>query len=233
MSTKTLRKRIALAAVLALGSGVLSATASHAAGSAKSTAKTVASSTRPSIGGMNVGMNGGALTSVLASLVKAGTITQAQSDAITKALAAARPALPATGGQDGDGPGFGGRGMGGMNNSAQQAVILSTLGIDAATLQADMQKGQSLATIAGSKKDALIAALVAFENKEIDAAVTAGTLTSAQATTEKANVTARVTAQVNATPGQGRMGGMMGGRHGFGAPSTTNGTTGTTGTTTN
>jgi len=108
--------------------------------------------------------------------------------------------------------------------------------------------GESLATIAGAKKDALIAALVAEESKQIDAAVTAGKLTAAQATTLKADLTAHVTAEVNAT-GMGRMGGMGGkggrghGGHGDhhggpmgqmgqnGIPSTTNGIPSTTTTT--
>ena len=60
----------------------------------------------------------------------------------------------------------------------------------------------------------MIAAMVAFETKEIDAAVTAGKLTAAQATTMKANLKDRVTAHVEATPGQGKgprdFGGPMG-----------------------
>ena len=71
---------------------------------------------------------------------------------------------------------------------------------------------ESLATIAGAKKDALINAIVAFETKEIDAKVTAGKITAAQATTLKANLTARVTDMVNSVkgPGMGKRGGMHG-----------------------
>ena len=47
----------------------------------------------------------------------------------------------------------------------------------------------------------MIAALVAFETKEIDAAVTAGKLTAAQATTLKANLTAHITAGVEKVKG--------------------------------
>jgi hypothetical protein len=113
--------------------------------------------------------------------------------------------------------GRGGHGPeGAANSAAEDAAILSTLGIDAATLKADRAAGKSLATIAGSKTQALIDALVALENKEIDAAVTAGQLTAAQATTQKANTVARVTAHVNATPGQGGFGGMGRGGHGHG-----------------
>jgi hypothetical protein len=69
-----------------------------------------------------------------------------------------------------------------------------------------VQAGESLATIAGSKKDALITALVAFETKEIDARVTAGKLTAAQATAAKANLTAMVTEKVNSVKGFGKKG---------------------------
>jgi hypothetical protein len=84
-----------------------------------------------------------------------------------------------------------------MNTAARQAIITSTLGITSADLQAARQAGKSLATIAGSKTAALITALVNYDSTQIDAAVTAGKLTSAQATTMKAGLTARVTQEVN------------------------------------
>ena len=56
---------------------------------------------------------------------------------------------------------------------------------------------ETLAAIAGAKTPALIAALVADETKRIDAAVTAGKLTAAQATTLKAGLVAHVTEEVN------------------------------------
>ena len=69
-----------------------------------------------------------------------------------------------------------------------------------------------VAAIAGAKKDALITALVADETKRIDAAVTAGKLTAAQATTLKSTLTARVTTQVNAVRPMGPKGGDKGDR---------------------
>jgi len=153
------------------------------------------------------------LSSLLSGLVSKGTINQSQADAITKAIEDARAAEDANRPSKADMD---------AHRTAELAVITSTLGITEADLKTRMQAGDSLATIAGSKKDALIAALVAFENKEIDALVTAGKLTSAQATTAKADVTARVTDQVNNTRpmgmggrgGHGR-GGFDGGRGGF------------------
>jgi hypothetical protein len=147
------------------------------------------------------------VSTVLSKLVTAGTITQAQSDAITSALQAAAPTAPANGA-----PGIGGMGRGGMggfgkNSAAREAVITSTLGITAADLQAARQAGKSLATLAGTKTAALITALVNFEITEVDAAVTAGKLTAAQATTIKANLQTRVTAEVNSAGGRGHMNG--------------------------
>lgn len=157
-----------------------------------------------------------ALASVLADLVKKGTITQSQADAIAAAVEAARPAdrpdMPR-------GPRDGGLGGGAQ---AKLDLISKTIGVDTATILTKIKAGDSLATIAGDKKAALIAALVAEETQEIDAAVTAGKLTAAQATSMKANLTARITAMVEASPariGRGMddmRGGMKGGRGGHG-----------------
>ena len=96
--------------------------------------------------------------------------------------------------------------------SNKEAVITATLGIDATTLRSRLAAGETLAAIAGAKKDALIAALVADETKQIDAAVTAGKLTATQAATLKANLTAHITEEVNSV-------GMRGmGKPKFGGP---------------
>jgi hypothetical protein len=206
MSSKKTAITVAITTVaLTLGS-VGIATASGSKASVKS--KTTISSTAVkagTTGGLNLGtpgmgMHNDELASVLAALVTKGTLTQAQVDAINAALAAARaanvpPANP--------------------ERTAIESLITSTLGIDAATLEKRLTAGDSLATIAGAKTGALISALVAAETKEIDAAVTAGRLTAAQATTLKSGLTTQVTAMVNATGGFGRgRGGMMGGGRG-------------------
>jgi len=210
------KKTIAMVAVATTVSIVGVGTAEAASKKSVVKTTTVATTTRPSIGGMMNQMGGGNIASVLASLVTKGTITQAQSDAITAALNAARPAIGTNGqagpGGDNDGDFGMGMGMGGALGVDKQNVILTTLGIDAATLQASRQAGKSLGTIAGTKTQALIDALVAAESKAIDAAVTAGKLTSAQATTAKAGLVAHVTAEVNQTPPAGMGMGMMGGR---------------------
>lgn len=136
-----------------------------------------------------MGGKGQGLATILDGLKTKGTLTQAQVDAINKAITDARATADS-------------------NREAKRAehlkVITDALGIDAATLKSRLDAGESLATIAGAKKDALIAAMVAYETKEIDAAVTAGKLTAAQATTMKANLKDRVTAHVEATPGKGK-----------------------------
>ena len=146
------------------------------------------------------------VSTVLSSLVTKGTITQAQADAINAALVAAAPTpnasgAPAFGGMMGGkgGPRGGMMDGFGVNSAARQAIITSTLGITAADLKTARQAGKSLATIAGTKTAALITALVNYDSTQIDAAVTAGKLTSAQATTMKAGLTAHVTQEVNNT----------------------------------
>jgi len=217
---KTTLAIAAVTATLSLGTAGIASAATTTTKAHKVTVTTVS---------QNNGVN--PIASVLASLVANGTITAAQSTAISNALAAARPTAPtpSTSGAPSigkGGPGFGGGrpGFGGFGGFAQQdqSVILSTLGITAATLQADQQAGKSLATIAGAQTQALINALVAAQTTAINAQVTAGKLTQAQATTLISGVTARVTAEVNATPGKG-----FGGR-GAWAPAGTAPTTGGT-----
>lgn len=148
-----------------------------------------------------MGGKGGGLTTILNGLVSKGTLTQAQVEAINKALSDARAAGDAA-------------------RSAKRAafikVVTDTLGITEATLTSRIQAGESLATIAGAKKDALITALVALETKEIDAAVAAGKLTAAQATTMKANLKDRVTARVEDARGMGKGMGSGKGPHDMG-----------------
>ena len=184
-------------------------------GQAASKTKVVAvKTTRTSSNGIanpmaNVNGPEDAIASVLSALVAKGTITQAQADAVKAAFAAAAPV------RGGDGPG---KGMGPMNadRAALEALIAKTIGIDSAVLQTRLAAGESLGAIAGAKKADLIAVLVADETKRIDAAVTAGKLTAAQATTLKAGLTAHVTAEVEEVRGMGgpAMGGMGKGERG-------------------
>ncbi|OIQ85853.1 hypothetical protein GALL_323030 [mine drainage metagenome] len=124
------------------------------------------------------------LTAVLSSLVTAGTITQAQSDAITNALASARTTRVNTMSTE---------------RNARLNLIASTLGMDAATVQSKLRTGISLASLAGDKTGVLITALVNLESQQIDAAVAAGRMTATQAAAKKANLVAEETREVNAT----------------------------------
>ena len=159
---------------------------------------TIAALTAGSVGvasAQDAAGKGAAKTTVLADLVKAGTITQAQSDAITKKFDEVKVANDANRAAD--------QAAREAHRVAEEALVATTIGIDAATIKTRLAAGETLAAIAGAKKDALIAALVAFETKEIDARVTAGKLTAAEATTMKADLSAHVTAAVNAVGGKG------------------------------
>jgi len=159
-------------------------------------ALTVAALSLGSIGVASAHDKGAAKTNALSELVKAGTISQAQADAINKKfdeVKAANEAAHAAHKAERD-----------ADRAAVEALVASTIGLDAATIKTRLAAGETLAAIAGAKKDALIAALVALETKEIDARVTAGVMTPAQATAKKANLTAHVTAEVNAVRGEGK-----------------------------
>ena len=136
---------------------------------------------------------GAAKAAVLTELVKAGTITQAQADAISKKFDEFKATMDANKGAN--------KAARDAHHAAVEALVASTLGIDAATIKTRLQAGETLGAIAGAKKPALITALVALETKEIDARVTAGTLTAAQATTLKANLTDHVTKMVDSVKG--------------------------------
>ena len=155
--------------------------------------------TARTIAGANVMQGHGAeIASVLADLVTKRTITQEQANAITAALAAAETAEHANEPEHGMKVGPGSAGLGMPNPASTLSLISSTIGIDSVTVKNRLAAGETLAAIAGAKKDALIAALVADETRRIDAAVTAGKLTAAQATTLKSTLTAKVTQEVNA-----------------------------------
>jgi len=135
------------------------------------------------------------LAELLSGLVAKGTITQAQADAVLAAQAAAKAAHEAM--KDAR---EAGKSIVKPIKGELLTLISTAVGLDTATVTTRIKAGESLAAIAGAKKDALVAALVADHNKRIDAAVTAGTVTAAQATILKSNVIAHVTKLVEATP---------------------------------
>jgi hypothetical protein len=146
--------------------------------------------------------------SVLAELIKSGTITQSQADAISKKFDELRVKMEANKSVI--------KAERNAHHAEIQALISSTLGIDSATIKSRLEAGESLATIAGANKGALVTALVTHATKEIDARVTAGKLTAAQATTLKANLTKQITKMVDSVKGPKGLGHKGGKRMGSG-----------------
>ena len=140
------------------------------------------------------GGHAAALAATLSALVAKGTITQAQADAITAAATAAETAKRAA--HDAD------HAAKDADRVALEALISKTIGVDSATVRTRLAAGESLGAIAGAKKAELITVLVADHTKRIDAAVTAGKLTAAEATTLKAGLTAHITAEVDQVGGK-------------------------------
>lgn len=200
MSTK---KRIATIVIT-----TVALTAGTVGVSTASTKATRISITNPGANGVK-GARGIDLAATLAALVTKGTITQVQADAIIAAADAARAAVqalkPAKLGKPSK-----------AEKDARLVLISTTIGVDTATIKSRLVAGETLATIAGAKKDALIAALVAAETTRIDAAVTAEKITAAQATILKGRLLAHITEDVNEVRPAHPKGEREGGKHGRG-----------------
>lgn len=151
-----------------------------------------------------LGAPAAALDSILTGLVTKGTITQVQADAIKAAVETAKANRPGKEIRP--------------NRAAKEALIASTLGIDSAVIKSRLKAGETLAAIAGDKKDALIAVLVTELSKKIDEKVTAGKITAAQATILKANLVAHVEQKISKVKGKRGHGGPMGAPAPLGAP---------------
>ena len=193
------------------------ATASGAKGKSVSIRQSASQTTFNAVANPMAGSNAGKpegqeaqLKTILAGLVTNKTITQAQADAILAAVTAARAAHEA----DEDQGQSGNDGFKRAQWVAQEALIASTLGMDTATIRARLVAGETLGAIAGAKKAILITALVADATKNIDAAVTAGKLTAAQAVTQKAGLVAEITAAVDSVKGPMGQGMGKGGKEG-------------------
>jgi hypothetical protein len=136
---------------------------------------------------------GTAATNTLAAEVQAGTLTQAQADAITARVQAG-----------GLGALFGGRGgpRGGSQSDAgvHQAMFdaaAAALNLTPETLRTRLREGAtlaSLATAAGTTEQAVTNAALAAARTTLDAAVAAGSLTQAQADEVYARLQAKGTA---------------------------------------
>ena len=176
--------------------------------STAATKSTRVSITNPSANSVK-GPRGLDLAATLSALVAKGTITQVQADAIIAAADAARAAVQALKPAKLEKPTK-------AEKDARLVLISTTIGVDTATIKSRLAAGETLATIAGAKKDALIAALVAAETSRIDAAVTAGKITAAQATILKGRLLAHITEDVNEVRPAHSKGEREGGKHGRG-----------------
>jgi polyhydroxyalkanoate synthesis regulator phasin len=133
------------------------------------------------------------LRTVLQPLVDDGTIDAAQADAVTEQLMEKR-------GERGERGEHGERGERGPGKFGRSEVVTDLLGIDAATLRAELQAGSTLADVAtaqGVSVDVLVDAIVDQMQERVDAAVEAGKITADEAAEKLAEAEARVTAKVN------------------------------------
>jgi hypothetical protein len=123
--------------------------------------------------------------------VAAGRLTKEQGDALKARIESGDVPLIF--------PGFGPR-FGHVGHFADLATAASYLGVTESELQSDLASGKTLADVAkaqGKSVDGLVGALVAAADKKIDAAVSAGRLTKAQADEIKADLKQRITDFVN------------------------------------
>jgi hypothetical protein len=209
---------VAVASVAGLGAG-FALGAPNLAGAQTTSSTTAAAAPAPTDPAKPARVN--PVDDALAKLVKDGTITQTQADAVKKAIQDARPA----GGQGGPGGGHGPRGgMGGFGMADGKSIIdaaAKALGITSADLTQQVMSGTTVAKIAESKNvplNTVVEAAVKEITTKIDAAVTAGTMTQAQADKIKTNLTQTVTDFANGKMpfGKGGMPGMRGGMGGHG-----------------
>lgn len=149
-----------------------------------------------------------ALENRVDAAVAAGRLTKEQGDAIKARIEAEDyPML---------GFGMGRHGGPFMHGAGHLDAAASYLGLTAAELETQLQSGKSLADVAkakGKSVDGLVSALLADEKKELDAAVTAGRITQAQADAMLQNAKQRLTDMVNGqlpARGQGPFGGPPG-----------------------
>jgi hypothetical protein len=140
------------------------------------------------------GGRGRILQGVLSDLVADGTITQAQADAVSEAIAVKAGEVRERR----------------ADRRAERAEQLATfIGVTTDELKAELRSGKSLADVAeahGHTSDELVAAIVAAITTRLDAAVTDGKLTQAQADAVKAAAPARVERLVERPGGHARLG---------------------------
>jgi hypothetical protein len=160
----------------------------------------------------------------LAAAVTSGRLTQAQADQIAAGLTA-HVTAEVNGTRPAGGPGRHGGGFGHGPGGDDFTAAATYLGVTEAALTTQLQAGKTLAQVAdatsGKSAAGLIDALVAHETTELDAAVTAGTITKAQRDAMVPTLKARFTELANGTrPARGghEHGSRSGGAPAAGAP---------------
>jgi len=200
MASLSRRVRTGIAAVAVTGSVGVGIWFASSAGAA------AVPSDQASTAGAPAG-RGGPLAAALTKLVAAGTITQAQADAIAAELSASGRSAKGPGtapGKPGMPPMAGGRAT--MGPGAGLDAAAKALGMTTEGLTAELRACFSNAAVATEKSvavEAVVAATVAAHNDALAQAVKDGKLTQAQADAAAAKLTERTTAMVNGGPKAG------------------------------
>jgi hypothetical protein len=139
------------------------------------------------------------MAEALAPLVSAGTITQAQADAVIEALEAAKPAGKGGGRHGGHGHGF-----------ASLTAAAEALGMTREELATELRDGKTIAEVAAEKGvdvQTVIDAMVSAAKERLAEAVSEGRITQEQADERLATLTDDITKVVNGElpvgPGRG------------------------------
>jgi hypothetical protein len=172
------------------GAGFALTSSGVAHGDSATTTTTTKDGTKSNAGASNA--RNKFLEDALAPLVANGTITQAQADAVIKAIEDARPDRP-------DLKRFEGRrGVGVLGDVFGAAA--KALGMSTDDLRAALRDGKSIADVAKDKNvetSKVVDAMVAAAKTELDQAVKDGKLTQAQADEKLNDLRTRLTAMVN------------------------------------
>ena len=192
-----MRRKIVATAVAALAvAGAGAALAANGVGTPQQESKAVVDDAAQQLGVDSTKLSSAlkkALENRVDAAVAAGSITKAEGDAMKARIESdeyplfGRPGFGHHGGPDGHGFGH-------------LAAAATYLGLTETELQTQLTAGKTLADVAkahGKTVAGLVSALVADEKKELDAAVSAGRLTQAQADAMLANAGQRFTDLVN------------------------------------
>jgi hypothetical protein len=202
-----MRKQLGIAAVAlaglaaGAGAGFVLTGATDTAGASGSAAGASSTSAPATTAAPSAGQNGAAaknadrtqrLKDILDPLVKNGTITQAQENAVIAAIEKAQPAF-------GRG-GFGRFGHFGHFGDAEFAAAAKAIGVSADELRSALRSGQTIAQVAKAHNVAVskvVDAMTAAFKQQLQTAVANGRITQAQANTAVAAAKDKITALVS------------------------------------